>query len=286
MNIILNKEYFEKKLVEIKNDGIEKFFVLSDFDGTLTKMFYRGKKKPSLISILRTENLLSPDYSKKAEELYEKYHPIEADPNVPLEEKARMMERWWREHYSLLIESGLERKHIKKAISSRALELRSGARIFFKTLKRLKIPLIILSSSGLGYDAISMFLRKEKLLFNNIFIISNRFVWQGNKVIGIKKPIIHSLNKNYATIKNFPEVFEKVKGRKNALLLGNDVNDARMSEGLNGKIVKIGFLNEDVEENLGNYKEHYDALILKDGSMTFVNRVLRKLWFINFKPQF
>jgi HAD superfamily hydrolase (TIGR01544 family) len=153
-------------------------------------------------------------------------------------------------------------------------------------LKRLKIPLIILSSSGLGYDAISMFLRKEKLLFNNIFIISNRFVWQGNKVIGIKKPIIHSLNKNYATIKHFPEVFEKVKGRKNAILLGNDINDARMSEGLNGKIVKIGFLNEDVEENLGNYKEHYDALILKDGSMTFVNRVLRKLWFINFKPQF
>jgi 5'-nucleotidase len=286
MNIILNKEDFEKRLADIKKDGIEKFFVLSDFDGTLTKMFYRGKKKPSLISILRSENLLSPDYSKKAEELYEKYHPIEVDPKVPLEEKARMMERWWMEHYSLLIESGLERKHIRKVIASKALELRSGARNFFKTLKRLKIPLIILSSSGLGYDAISMFLRKEKLLFNNIFIISNRFVWQGNKVIGVKKPIIHSLNKNYAVIKHFPEVFEKVKGRKNALLLGNDINDAKMSEGLNGKIVKIGFLNEDVEENLGNYKELYDALILKDGSMDFVSRVLRKLWFINFKPQF
>jgi hypothetical protein len=35
----------KKKIKAIKKDGLEKFFVLSDFEGILTKVFYRGKLK-------------------------------------------------------------------------------------------------------------------------------------------------------------------------------------------------------------------------------------------------
>jgi len=275
--VVSNKANFEEKLMAMREAGIEKFFVLSDFDGTLTKMFYKNMPRPSLISILRSRNLLSPDYSRKAQELYEKYHPIEIDPKIPFEEKARIMENWWREHYLLLMESGLEKRHIRKVINSKAIELRFGAKKFFKTLKRLKVPLVILSSSGLGYDAISMFLRKEKLLFENVFIVSNRFIWKGDKAVGVRQPLIHSLNKNCTVMKNFPEVFERIKEKNNVLLLGNDVHDANMLEGLKAEALKIGFLNENIEENLNRYKECYDALILNDGGMSFVNSVLKKV---------
>jgi 5'-nucleotidase len=42
-------------------------------------------------------------------------------------------------------------------------------------------------------------------------------------------------------------------------------------------ILKIGYLNEKVEENMENYKKVYDVLILNDGSLEFVNNLLQSL---------
>ena len=277
--IFVDKGKLKKKIALIKNDGPENLFVLSDFEGTLTKVFHRGKKRPSLISILRSENYLGEDYSRKAFALYEKYHPIEMDPKIPLKIKKEKMEEWWRVHYKLLKESGLKRIHLRKIIASGKIKLREKSDKFFNLLKEKSIPLIIFSSSGLGVNLISMLLKKERKLFDNVFIVGNVLKWdKKGKLSSVSEPIIHSLNKEGKILKKFPLIFEKIKRRKNVLVLGNEIDDLLVIKGLKIKnSIKIGFLNEKVKELLENYKKHFDLLILNDGTMKAVNELLKNL---------
>ena len=42
-------------------------------------------------------------------------------------------------------------------------------------------------------------------------------------------------------------------------------------------LIKIGFLNENVEENLKKYKEKYDIILLNDGNFDYVNELIERL---------
>ena len=276
--IIQNTSNLENLKKSIAKDGIEHFHVLADFDKTLTTLFVNGEKVPSLISVLRNGDYLTLDYVQRANQLYNKYHPIEIDPKVPTEEKKKVMNEWWMTHFDLLIKSGLNKKDIENVIKSRKIKLRHGFSNFLNILKENNIPLVIMSSSGLGGNAISMYLKQEEKLYDNVHIISNSYKWdeKGN-AIGVKQPIIHVMNKDETAIQNFP-AFEIIKNRKNVLLLGDSVGDIGMVEGFDYKnLIKIGFLNENVEENLESYKANYDVLILNDSSMDYINKLLREI---------
>ena len=92
-NVVISRsEELEKFKKAISEAGAERLHVLADFDRTLTTAFVEGKSVPSLISILRDENYLTPDYPQKAKELYAKYHPIEIDPKLSLKEKKKAMQ--------------------------------------------------------------------------------------------------------------------------------------------------------------------------------------------------
>lgn len=276
--LISNPLRLEKIKNKFKKEGAKKLHILSDFERTLTYAFVNGKKVPSIISVLReNEKYLGSDYAKKAQALFEKYHPIEIDPKIPIKEKKKKMEEWWMTHFKLLIEKGLSKKHLKEVAESGKIKLRKGVKEFFKTLKKYKIPIVIISSSGLG-EAISIILKKEKILFSNVYLISNSFVWdKKGKAIGVKKPIIHSLNKDEAMLKKFP-FYGEIKERKNVILLGDNIEDVSMVKGFKYKnLLKIGFLNENVKENLPEYKKVYDLLILNDASTNAVNDILRQI---------
>jgi 5'-nucleotidase len=277
--LITNKEKFEELKKEFKKEGVEKLHVLADFDRTLTYAFVNGKKIPSLISVLRDEKYLTPDYSEKANALFDKYHAIEINPDVPLEEKKKVMKEWWTVHFELLIKSNLSKNDIVKAVESNNIVLRDGLIEFLNTLKNNNIPLIILSSSGLGKEAIELCLEKKRLFSENIHIISNSFEWDKNgKAVSVKEPIIHTLNKDETAIKNFPEIFEKVKERKNIILLGDSISDIEMAAGFDyEKLIKIGFLNEEIENSLESYKKDFDVLILNDSSAEFLNQLLKEI---------
>jgi 5'-nucleotidase len=90
--IISNPEKLEKIKKLISRDGAENFFIVSDFDRTLTTAFVNGKNTPSLLSILRDGNYLTPGYAEKAHALYNKYHPIEIDPSIEKEQNARVVD--------------------------------------------------------------------------------------------------------------------------------------------------------------------------------------------------
>lgn len=277
--IITNPKTFKNKLEIIKKETPSNFFVLSDFDGTLTKVLYRGKPRPSLISVLRNGNYLTEEYSQRAKTLYEKYNPFVHNLKLSFSYRSKKMEEWWKIHYDLLRKSGLKRQLLEKIVDSKKIKLREGIKNFFNILKQNKIPIIIISSGGLGRDIIKMTLKKERQMLNNIFIISNQLKWnKKGEFIGVKKPIIHSLNKKGTIIKQFPHIWKQVKNRKNALVLGNDISDLSVLEGLRLKqVIKIGFLNENTTENLKSYKKYFDFLVLSDGPLTPINELLKKI---------
>jgi len=276
--IIVNPEEFEKTKKEISRQGKEKLHVLADFDRTLTYSFVKGEEVPSMIFILRKENYLTEDYSEKAHALFDKYHPIEINPEIPLEEKKKAMIEWWKSHFDLLIKCKLNKKDLEKAVTSEKIKLRDGASEFFDILHKNSIPLIILSSSGLGGDAISMYLENKGKLYDNMHIISNSYVWDKDGYAkGVKEPIIHSMNKAEISIKNYP-AYKKIKDRKNVLLLGDNIEDIGMVEGFDyDNLIKIAFLNQDIEKNLDLYKKNYDIIILNDSDMEYVNKILKEL---------
>jgi 5'-nucleotidase len=157
-NIILpNPKNLEKLKERFRKDGIDKIHVLSDFDRTLTTAFVDGKAMPSIISILRDGNYLTHDYAPKAHALYSKYHPIEINPEIPFEEKKKAMQEWWMKAFDLLTNSGFTRDDLEKVVASGKIRFRKGALEFIDLLYSHNIPLIIMSSAGLG-EAISLLL--------------------------------------------------------------------------------------------------------------------------------
>lgn len=272
--LISNPKKFREKKEKIIKEGVDNLIVLSDFDRTLTYGSVKGKRTPSLIAILRENgNYLGEDYAKKANILAQKYRPIEFSPKIKKKEKESLMTEWWTNHLKLLVKKGLNKNHIKQIIDSRKVKFREKAKEVFDFLNEKNIPLIIISANGLGDEPISMFFKKEKMLYPNIFVISNSFVWdkKGNAV-KYKKDVIHSLNKGKISINDYPFIESKTEKRKNIILLGDSFDDVEMADNFNyNNLIKISFLNDETAKNIKQYKKLYDVLILGDSSMDFVN---------------
>ncbi|MDP3026250.1 MAG: haloacid dehalogenase-like hydrolase [Nanoarchaeota archaeon] len=252
--------------------------MISDFDRTLTKSFVNGEEIPSLISVLRSGKYLTKDYPQKANDLRSKYYPIEINPDISPEEKKEAMNKWWTAHFDLLIKSKLNKKDIEKVVKSEKVKFREGTSKFLDFLHNYDIPLVILSSAGLGMESIQVYLENKKRLYNNIHIVSNSFKWdKEGYIISVNEPIITSMNKDETEIKKF-SFYNHIKNRKNVLLFGDSLGDIGMIKGFDCKnIIKIGFLNNEIEKNIEKYKENYDVVILNDGDMDYVNELLRRL---------
>ena len=276
--LIPDKDRLETLKGNMAKAGQETLYVITDFNRTLTKAYVDGEKTPSLISVLRDGNHLTSGYAEKAHALFNKYHSIEINPDILDVDKRKAMNDWWREHFALLIKSGLKKKDIEDAVNSGKVHIRDRLPEFFSMLYKHKIPVTIISSNGLGGDSISMYLEKEEILFDNIHIISNSYIWDADgNAIGVKEPIIHVANKDETAIRETP-VYDIIKDRRNVILLGDSPDDIKMANGLNSdNIIKIGFLNENPEKNLEAYKRDFDVVILNDSGMSYVNSLMEDI---------
>ncbi|HJX50161.1 MAG TPA: hypothetical protein VJ438_01730 [Candidatus Nanoarchaeia archaeon] len=276
--IIKNSQEFEEKKKRIAEAGAGKLHVISDFDRTITYgTTPQGKRTETVISQLRSSpKYLGEAYFKKAHELWSIYYPIEIDSKIPLEEKKQKMYEWWKKHFELLIQCGLSKKIIEQVVKEKDLRFRQGALDFIKTLDKYEIPLIFMSAAP--GDMLVEYLKKDKLFTENVHVISNRYEFDKNgKAIRILEPIIHVLNKTETSLKDFP-LYEQIKDRKNIILLGDEIGDIGMAERSDyNNIIKIGFLNENVEERLELYKDNFDVVVLGDGDMSFVNDFVKEI---------
>jgi len=275
--LIVNPQEFKLKKAKFIAQGANSIQVVTDFDKTLTTAFCKGKKNNSTISQIRHNNFLGDDYTTKTYSLFDKYYPIENDSTLSVEEKIPYMEEWWTKHLTILVEYGLNTKVIDKVINIQSKYLRKGYKKFFKTLSSKNIPVLILSS-GLG-DVIEGVLKKKKSLTKNIHVISNFFEFdKTGKATGYKGKIIHVLNKDESQIINTPH-FEKITQRRNVILIGDSLGDLKMVAKIPyDEILKIGFLVNNVDAQLEEYKKNFDVVLLGDGSLDYVNELLKEIF--------
>jgi len=276
--IIQNLENFERLKIQIKKGGYQNLHVLSDFDRTLTYGAIDGVKTPSIISVLRDGNYLMTGYAEKAQKLFSKYNPIEVNPNIPLSEKKKAMQEWWRTHNKLLIESGLSKLDLENIVKNGHVRFRDGIPEFLDFLYENNIPLVVFSASGCG-DAIELFFQKIKKDYPNIFYVINRFNWDDSgKAISTKGPVIHCLNKDGIILEKIPEVYETIKGKRNVILLGDGIGDLGMIKGFDySNLLKIGFLNLSCDESRKDFEKNFDVVLEGDGDLSFINTLMRDL---------
>lgn len=274
--IISNQKNLDLFSLSLKNKWLESLHIVSDFDKTLTKAFSKWKKRPSIISILRSENYLWEEYSKKAYELFDYYNPIEINPEIELEEKIKQMTFWRRKHLWLLVESKLNIKDLQKVSTSWILEFRDFVKEFLLKLNKKDIPFIILSANWLGLDSIKLYLEFENVLFENIKIVSNEFLWDKKWFAkSYNKKVIHSFNKWEEVLSDYPEIEEKIKDKKNIILIWDSLWDINMVDSSDYEnLLKIWFYNEETNENLEVYKNIYDVVITWDWDFWFLNKYL------------
>lgn len=149
------------------------------------------------------------------------------------------------------------------------------------------VPTLIFSA-GL-YDVIHAVLDKEyakrpsQCVPKNVHVVSNMMCFnEDGTAVGFDGKLIHSLNKNANVVLDTPFWAQcQMEKRRNILLLGDSIGDARMANGLDyaeDEIVRVGFLNHPVtDEKLQLYLQTFDVVLTHDSSLLPVELLLHQI---------
>ncbi|EEE59598.1 hypothetical protein OsJ_11914 [Oryza sativa Japonica Group] len=287
-SVVADADGLARKVAAIRAAGPAKLQVIADFDGTLTRYWYDGSRGQSSHGLLRQGN---EEYDAKREELFEHYHPIEICPDIPLPEKAKLMEEWWEKTHALLIEGGLTYEAIRQSVADAKITFRDGVVKLFEFLEERDIPVLVFSA-GLADIIEEVFRQKLHRSFKNIKVVSNRMVFnEEGRLVSFKGKTIHVLNKNEHALdmaapvhdnlgdpNGYTDDYSLVKKRTNVLLLGDHIGDLGMSDGLNYENrIAVGFLNNNIEKSLKDYSEAFDIVYLNDAPMVGVVELVSEL---------
>ena len=230
--------------------------VITDFDETLTLPQANGETV-SLMSILRARDYLSPTVTKKLYQHRSYYHPLEKNPQMSRLEKVPLMEEWFQKVFQTLGKGGLTQTMIEQVARDPVIELRPQAAAFLRLMAEQHIPVIICSASGLGGNAIPVFLRDRGLLTDNITIVSNQLIFDKHGHFQkAAQPLVTSVNKNGKIFLDYG--FYQKNSKKECLLLGDSLDDVNMADGLCfDKLLKIAFTDKDH----AIYNQVYDLVL-------------------------
>lgn len=260
---ISNQGELKSKIKHLRESGMERLHIITDFDRTITTRNNNGTITTTSWAIFA--QVLPESYVAERKELFEQYRPIEIDTSLDTKMRAKHMEEWWKKHLDLLIKYKLSKDTVSQVAHKANITIRDGVAKLFEFTNKHKIPVLIFSA-GIG-DVVHVVLQKY-IESHNAHIIANQFLYNSkNEVSGFQKEIIHTLNKNGHTIRN-ESYHQTIQERKNCILFGDTLEDASMSDGLqHGIIIKIGFLNGDTSQ-LESFKKVYD-IVLEDEKASF-----------------
>lgn len=261
----------------LRRGGGDRLQVISDFDMTLSRFAYNGQRCPSSNNILDNSKIISEDCRKELTELFHHYYPIEIDPHRTIKEKLPHMVQWWSKAHSLLCQQRIQKFQIAQVVGESTAMLREGYKMFFDTLYHNNIPLFIFSA-GIG-DILEEIIRQMKVFHPNIHIVSNYMDFSEDGFLkGFKGQLIHTYNKNSSVCEN-SSYFQQLRNKTNIILLGDSIGDLTMADGVPGvqNILKIGFLNDKVEERRERYMDSYDIVLEKDETLDVVNGLLQHI---------
>ncbi|KAI4881627.1 hypothetical protein NFI96_016843 [Prochilodus magdalenae] len=249
--------------------------VISDFDMTLTRFAFNGKRCPTSHNILDNSSLISDDCKSKLSDLLAHYYPIEIDSSLSVEEKVPLMVEWWTRAHDLLVQQQIRKDKLAEVVRESDAMLRDGYQVFFNSLKQHSIPLLIFSA-GLG-DILEEVIKHNDVFHPNVRVFSNYMEFDENGVLrAFKGQLIHTFNKREGALLN-PDQFEQLQDRPNILLLGDSMGDLEMADGVQNfqNILHIGYLNDKVEERREAYVSSYDIVLEKDETLDVPNAIIR-----------
>nr|XP_055076059.1 cytosolic 5'-nucleotidase 3-like [Misgurnus anguillicaudatus] len=268
-------ERVEQILTSMKNAGPIKLQVISDFDMTLTRFSYNGKRCPTCHNILDNSKLMSEDCKAKLQNLLETYYPIEIDCTRPVEEKLPLMVEWWTKAHDLLVEQKIRKDDLTRVVRESEARLRDEFQQFFHLLHEMCVPLLIFSA-GIG-DVLEEVIRQAGVFHPNVKVLSNYMDFDESGVLrAFKGELIHIYNKREGALLNSGH-FQELHSRSNVLLLGDSLGDLNMADGVTDlqNILKIGYLNDKADERRQSYLDAYDIVLEKDETMHVPNAILR-----------
>ncbi|XP_033854457.1 cytosolic 5'-nucleotidase 3-like isoform X2 [Acipenser ruthenus] len=227
--------------------------------------------------IIDNSKMVTEECRKKLLQLKDTYYPIEIDPNLTIEEKFPFIVEWYFKSHTLLIEQRLQKDKLPQSVKESDACLREGYEHFFNTLQKHNVPMFIFSA-GLG-DVLEEIIRQAGVYHPNVKVVSNFMEFDEHGVLkGFQGELIHVYNKHDGALKN-TEYFKQLKDNCNIILLGDSLGDLNMADGVPNveNILKIGFLNDKVEELLEKYLDSYDIVLVKDETLEVPNSILQKI---------
>ncbi|MFZ5392088.1 MAG: hypothetical protein ACOZAR_02730 [Patescibacteria group bacterium] len=275
-NLVISDNYLskvEKMILGGKND----LLVLADFDRTLTKAFDSAGKKVSPGRSIRSMKFFKGNISEKLEDEYAKFKFFAADEDLERKKKVERLSDCFRKQKKIMVEAGFDKETLKELVDDNDIEFRDGFGDFLEYLSINNISLVIVSAAW--GDLIKLYLEKKGYLSDKLFVVSNFFIFDKHgAAVGIQDLVVHMMNKAEVRYDSF-DFYDEIKDRKNILLLGDTLDDAQMADSLDFEnIIRIGFLNEDVEKNLASYKEIFDLVLSVDLDMSEINKLLFKIY--------
>uniref|UniRef100_A0A8C6VUZ4 5'-nucleotidase n=2 Tax=Nothobranchius furzeri TaxID=105023 RepID=A0A8C6VUZ4_NOTFU len=270
-------ERVEQIICGLIKGGASKLQIITDFDMTISKFAVNGKRCPTCHNVIDNCKLVTEEGRQKLLQLKHKYYPIEIDPHLSMEEKFPFMVEWYFKSHSILVEQRLEKDKLPEVVRESDVALREGFEQFFDRLHQHNVPVFIFSA-GLG-DVLEEIISQAGVYHSNIKVVSNFMDFDDSGVIkGFKGELIHVYNKHDGALRS-TEYFKQLRDNSNIILLGDSMGDLSMADGVPNveHILKIGFLNDKVEERLDNYMDSYDIVLVKDETLEVPNAILQKV---------
>ncbi|KAG8175882.1 hypothetical protein JTE90_025950 [Oedothorax gibbosus] len=274
---IKNRDKVEEIVSQLIKGGASKLQVIADFDLTLSRAHKNGEPCNTTYGILKSSSFVSEDYKVQTNHLFEHYHPIETDPSLPKSKKVQHMIEWYHKSTGLISGSGISKDNVPEMVAASTACLRDDCNVLFETLYKRNVPMLVFSA-GVG-DLLKEVLKQNNLLYPNVKIIANFLNFdEKNETTGFKGDLIHTFNKNQSSIENH-DYFEHLRARNNVILLGDSLGDLDMAEGVKevNAMLKIGFLNYKIEQNLPEYLKMYDIVLTDDQTMDVVLGLLQNI---------
>lgn len=265
-----------RKLACMQDAGSNTLHVIADFDYTLTHFALPdGSRAMSTHRVIEASPILGSEFQVKSKELFKLYYPIEVS-DMPKEEKYRHMVDWWTQAHDAILAHNLYRHDLDEMVKSPEIRIRDRASDLFELAETYDVPFHIFSA-GL-YDVIHAFLIERGLCKYHVHVVSNMMVFdESGKAVAFQGEVIHSLNKSAEVLKASPH-YSLIENRRNVLLLGDNLTDIHMSDGLEiDTQISVGFLSDRVEERKKEFLETFDIVILGDLDLSTVVQLLKTI---------
>ncbi|CAG5044776.1 unnamed protein product [Parnassius apollo] len=254
----------------------KKLQIVTDFDHTLTRHnMDNGKTVLTSFGMFRECPSIPQCYKDEENRLAAIYKPIEVDPVMSIEEKTKHMVDWYQAAHKLLQGMKFPKQELTEVGHKMVECFRTGVNDLISWSQAQQVPVLVFSA-GLGESVVAA-MRAANFLLPHVKVVSNFLAMdESDTIVGIKGDVIHTYNKNEAAIKD-TEYYEMVKERQNVILMGDNIGDAGMAEGMDhcDVVIKIGFLGRNAEANLQNYLKKFDIVLVNDSTMDVPNAILK-----------